>query len=135
MPEKLVVYKLKYMLPCSCLMITLQELLQKIKAQQPLSNKHGFFPLLHLSLPGRIILNISDLKQSKTSQRKILPSQLTVSDSSSWKQLENDNQLDFAIKTMVLKLRFILKGRKTVSRNLGYHINQVSVPFVLCPTG
>lgn len=82
-------------------MITLQELLQKLKAQQPLSNKCGFFPLLHLPLPGRIILNISDLKQSKMSQRKILSSQLTASDSSSWEQLENDNQLDLTIKAMV----------------------------------
>lgn len=115
---------------CSFLMISLQELLQKIKAQQLLSNKCVFSPLLHLPLPSRIILNISNLKQSKTSRRKILPSQLTVSDSSSWEQLENDNQLDLAIKATTLKLRFIPKGGKTVPRNLGYHINQLSFPFL-----
>lgn len=74
--------------------------------------------------------------QSKMSQRKILPSQLTVSNSSNWEQLENDNQLDLAIKAMILKLRFIPEGGKTVPRNLGYHINQLSFPGVLlCLTG
>lgn len=110
-------------------MISLQEFLQKFKAQQLLSNKCGFSPLLYLPLPGRIISNISNLKQSKMSQRKILPSQLMVSDSLSWEQLENDNQLDLAIKATILNPRFIPKGGKTVPRNLGYHINQLCFSF------